>query len=98
MGRKHFSEEFKADAVRRVVSSGFSVTKVSQTLGVGETALRRWIERAQAAASAQASTGPGDLGEAQRRIAELQKQVAQLEQEKAVLKKSVAFFVKEIDR
>lgn len=94
MGRKHFSEEFKADAVHRVVSSGFSVARVSQALGVGETALRRWIEQAREVTSA----GPGDLSEAQRRIAELQKQVAQLEQEKAVLKKSVAFFVKEIDR
>jgi len=96
MGRKHFSEEFKADAVRRVVSSGFSVTKVGQALGVSETALRRWIEQTQAAATAP-SAGPGDLSEAQRRIAELQKRVAQLEQEKAILKKSVAFFVKEID-
>ena len=97
MGRKYFSNEFKADAVRRVVSSGFSVAKVSQALGVGETALRRWIEQAQVAACASA-VGSGDVGEAQRRIAELQKQVAQLEQEKSVLKKSVAFFVREIDR
>jgi len=30
MGGKHFSDEFKADAVRRVVSSGFPVAKVSR--------------------------------------------------------------------
>lgn len=97
MGRKHFSEEFKSDAVRRVVSGGFSVSKVSQALGVGQTALRRWIEETRVRESTPMAR-PGDLDEAQRRIAELQKQVAQLEQEKAVLKKSVAFFVKEIDR
>lgn len=97
MGRKYFSEEFKADAVRRVLTGGFSVPKVSQALGVGETALRRWIDQAQAKATVSA-TGPGDLESAQERIAQLQKQVAQLEQEKALLKKSVAFFVKETDR
>ena len=97
MGRKHFSEEFKADAVRRVISGGFSVSKVCQALGIGQTALRRWVDEARAKESVPALQ-PGDLDEAQRRIAELQKQVEQLQQEKALLKKSVAFFVKEIDR
>lgn len=97
MGRKYFSEEFKADAVRRVISGGFAVSKVSQTLGIGETALRRWVDEFRARQSAPAPQ-PGDLDQAQRRIAELQKQVEQLQQEKALLKKSVAFFVKEIDR
>ena len=97
MGRKYFSDEFKADAVRRVTTGGFSVSKVSQALGVGETALRRWVDEVRARESAPAIQ-PGDLDEAQRRIAELQKQVEQLQQEKALLKKSVAFFVKEIDR
>ena len=97
MGRKYFSNEFKADAVRRVGTGGFSVSKVSQALGVGETALRRWVDEARARESAPA-VQPGDLDEAQRRIAQLQEQVAQLQQEKALLKKSVAFFVKEIDR
>lgn len=97
MGRKHFSEEFKTDAVRRVLSGGFSIPKVSQALGISETALRRWVDAANAKASAP-PTGPDDLEAAQRRIAELQKEVLQLQQEKALLKKSVAFFVKENDR
>jgi transposase len=97
MGRKYFSDEFKIDAVRRVRTGGFPVSKVSQVLGVGQTALRRWVDEAQARDSAPA-VQPGDMDEAQRRIAELQKQVVQLEQEKALLKKSVAFFVKEIER
>lgn len=97
MGRKHFSDEFKADAVHRVVTGGFSVSKVSQALGIGETALRRWVEQAHAKTSAPVAS-PADLAGAQQRIAELQKQVAQLEQEKSLLKKSVAFFVKDMDR
>ena len=97
MGRKQFSDEFKADAVHRVVTGGFPVSKVSQALGIGETALRRWIEQAHAKSSA-AAPAPAGLADAQQRIAELQKQVAQLQQEKALLKKSVAFFVKDMDR
>lgn len=97
MGRKNFSDDFKADAVRRVISGGFAVSKVCEALGIGETALRRWIDEARARASALAAQ-PGDLDAAQRRIAELQKQVEQLQQEKTLLKKSIAFFVKENDR
>ena len=97
MGRKNFSDEFKADAVHRVKSGGFSVAKVSQALGVGQTALRRWMDEVRVREAALA-VQPGDMDQAQRRIAELQKQVEQLQQEKALLKKSVAFFVKEIDR
>lgn len=97
MGRKNFSDDFKADAVRRVISGGFPVSKVCEALGIGETALRRWVDEARARASAPAAQ-PGELDAAQRRIAELQKQVEQLQQEKTLLKKSIAFFVKENDR
>lgn len=97
MSKGNFSDEFKADAVRRITIEGMSVPRVSKALGVSETSLRIWVAQQQSRAAASLPVA-GDLNAAQRRIAELQKQVSQLEQEKSLLKKSVAYFVKELDR
>lgn len=42
MSRQHFSEEYKAAAVRLMVRDGLSVTEVSQKLGVNERSLYQW--------------------------------------------------------
>lgn len=97
MGRKDYSDEFKADAVSLVVEQGYSVTKAAQALGIGETALRRWLGSRQIKASPPTAK-PANLSAEQQRIRDLERQVAQLERECDILKKSTAFFVKELDR
>jgi transposase len=97
MARKDFSDEFKAEAVNLVLEQGYTVTKAAKALGIGETALRRWLGHRQA----KVQPGPSDLVSLtpdQRRIRDLERQVAQLERERDILKKSTAFFVKELDR
>jgi len=98
MGRKDFSDEFKSDAVNLVLEQGYSVSKAAQALGIGETALRRWLGQRQAKAKPAQNQVTSDLTPEQRRIRELEQQVAQLERERDILKKSTAFFVKELDR
>ncbi|MFT4569534.1 MAG: transposase [Hyphomicrobiaceae bacterium] len=48
MGRKRrrFSPEFKAESVALVRTSKKSTSEIAIDLGVGETALRRWIHQA----------------------------------------------------
>ncbi|MFT5040762.1 MAG: transposase, partial [Hyphomicrobiaceae bacterium] len=48
MGRKRrrFSPEFKAESVALVRTSKKSTSEIAIDLGVGETALRRWIPQA----------------------------------------------------
>lgn len=97
MARKGFTEEFKADAVNLVLEQGYSVTQAAKALGVGETALRRWLGDRQPKA-VPLVVKSANLSPDQQRIHELEKQVARLERERDILKKSTTFFVKELDR
>lgn len=95
MARK-ISEAVRQEAVRLVVSEGRTVGQVCTMLGVGPTAVRRWVDQWRQAHE------PGDGAPApvdeRRRIAELESKVAQLQEERDLLKKSIAFFVRESDR
>ncbi|KXU86781.1 transposase [Caballeronia megalochromosomata] len=97
MGRREFSEEFKREAVALVLEQGYTVTKAAKALGIGETALRRWIGNRRPVASAPVNAVEGASAE-QARIRALEKRVMELERERDILKKSTAFFVKELDR
>ena len=52
--RRHFPESFKRQAVERVATSGLSLRRVAEELGVHETVLRRWATRFM-----EPGTGPG---------------------------------------
>jgi transposase len=97
MGRREFSAQFKEDAVDLVLQQGYTVGKAARALGIGETALRRWIgaREPQGPVSEPSKTV---LTPGQARIQELERRVAELERERDILKKSTAFFVKELDR
>ncbi len=41
--RRTFTTEFKIEAANLVLQQGYSITQACQSLGIGETALRRWI-------------------------------------------------------
>jgi transposase len=97
MGRREFSEEFKREAVSLVLEQGYTVTKAAKNLGIGESALRRWMGHRRPGAGGLASALASGSVE-QRRIQELEKRVSELERERDILKKSTAFFVKELDR
>jgi transposase len=45
--RRKFPAEYKAETVRLIERSGKSIGKMALELGIGETALRRWIEQAE---------------------------------------------------
>lgn len=95
MPYKTVSAAVKDEAVRQVVHGHQSVPQVCKALGVGPTALRRWVRLWQAQ---QTPTGPEDAQRQRQRVIELEAQVARLEEERDVLKKSIAFFVRDHDR
>ena len=59
MGRREFSEEFKREAVALVLEQGYTVTKAAKALGIGGTALRRWIGNRRPVAGAPVSAAEG---------------------------------------
>jgi transposase len=91
--RRRFSEEYKAETVRLIQSSDKSIGKLALELGIGETALRRWVEQAEV----EAGRGPaGALKRSEREeLAELRRENQRLRMERAILKKATAFFAKE---
>ncbi|KGQ55836.1 transposase, partial [Gallibacterium anatis str. Avicor] len=43
--RRTFSPDYKVAAVKLVTEQGYSVAQACSELGIGETALRRWIKQ-----------------------------------------------------
>lgn len=97
MSRRNLTEDFKAEAVQLVVAQGYSITKACEAMGVGDTALRRWVAQWRAQQAEPPRTEMQVMAD-QRRIRELEARVMELEREREILKKSTAFFVKEMDR
>lgn len=90
--RRSYSDEYKAGAVRLVLDEGKSVAAAARDLGVTESALRTWVERARADRT-QGRTG---LTTAEREeLARLRKENRILYEEREILRKAAAFFAKE---
>jgi transposase len=91
--RRRFSDEYKAEAVRLVSDSGTSIGGIARELGLGETALRRWVQQAEI----DAGRGPtGALTTSEREeLGHLRRENQRLRMEREILKKATAFFAKE---
>ena len=91
--RRSFTKEYKAEVVELIRKSGKTVGAICRDLDLTETAVRRWVQRAEVDSGA----GPaGALTTAEREeFAALRKQVKTLEMEREILKKATAFFAKE---
>ena len=91
--RRRFSTEYKAETVRLVQRSGKSVGQMALELGIGETALRRWVEQAEV----EAGRGPEEALKRSEReeLVELRRENRRLRLEREILKKATAFFAKE---
>ncbi len=92
--RRSFTPEIKADAVSLVQQQGYTVAQACQALGIGETALRRWVGQVAAETSGLTPTGKAITLE-QQRIQSLERQVKRLEMEKAILKKAATLLAED---
>jgi transposase len=91
--RRKFTRQFKREAVELVERSGKSAGKIALELGIGETALRRWM----AQAAVEAGRGPeGALKRSEREeLVALRRENQRLRMEREILKKATAFLAKE---
>lgn len=91
--RRMFSAEYKAETVQLIQRSGKSVGQMALELGIGETALRRWVAQAEI----EAGRGPaGALKRTEREeLVELRRENQRLRMEREILKKATAFFAKQ---
>lgn len=98
MSRRNFSAEFRREAVSLVVQQGYSITEACRALGIGETALRRWVNQLQQEHQGKIPKSAAFTSE-QQRIEELEARIHRQEQEKSILKKATALLMSdEINR
>lgn len=91
--RRTFSPNYKVTAVKWVTEQGYSIAQACLELGIGETALRRWIKQLQAEEQGYVLPGTKPLSPEQQRIRELEQRIKILEEDKEILKKATAIFM-----
>jgi transposase len=89
--RRSFSDEFKAEVVELCRTSGKSIAQVAHDLGIGETAVRRWVAQAEV----DAGRRPGLTTEEQAELVALRKENRVLREERDLLRRATALFAKE---
>lgn len=94
MKQRYFTQEFKDEAVRLVLSSGRRRVDVADELSIGHSTLDRWLTQARDAALPVVTDGETPEQELKR----LRRENAVLRQEREILKKATAFFAGETNR
>ncbi len=91
--RRNYTDEFKAGAIQLVLEQRKTIPQVARDLDLTASALRSWVDRAQADHGKGRS---GVLTTAEKdELAQLRKDVRVLRMERDILKKAAAFFAKE---
>ncbi|WP_446729104.1 IS3-like element IS222 family transposase [Pseudomonas aeruginosa] len=84
--RRTFSAEFKREAAALVLDQGYSHIEACRSLGVVDSALRRWVKQLQAERQGVTPKSKA-LTPEQQKIQELEARINRLEREKAIFKK-----------
>jgi transposase len=92
--RRTFSAEFKREAADLVLKQDYSYIEASRSLGVGESALRRWVTQVQQERQGVTPQSKA-LTPEQQKIQELEARIARIEREKSILKKATALLMSE---
>ena len=96
--RRTFSTEFKRECAALVLEQGYSLMTAARSMGVGDTALRRWVEQLRQERSGITPQSKA-LTPDQQKIQEFEARINRLEREKAILKKATALLMSdELDR
>jgi transposase len=93
--RRTFDPSLKLEVVRMINEQGQSVQNVSESMDIGQTAIRRWLQQYSAEQSGQPGIGKPLTAE-QQRIRQLEMENQQLRQDVTILKKASAFFAREM--
>jgi transposase len=90
--RRHFTQEYKDQAVSLVLNSGRTIAEVAKSIGVHEMTLGKWVKNARNSGQV-----PGkDLSEPERvELERLRKENAVLRMERDFAKKVATWFAKE---
>ena len=92
--RRTFTPEFKREAACLVLDQGYSHAEAARSLGLVESALRRWVNQLQQERGGVTPASKA-LTPEQQKIQELEARITRLEREKSILKKATALLMSE---
>ncbi len=92
MSSQRYTPEFKDEAVRQVIERGYSVSEISERLGVSSHSLYKWVK---AVKPDKAEKNTAELVEAKSEILRLRAQLHRTEEERDILKKAARYFARE---
>jgi transposase len=92
--RGRYPKEFRRDAAALVIDQRRSIADVARELGVVEQTLGNWVRQERI----DRGDREGTTTEVREENAQLRREVKRLTMERDLLKRSVAFWVKELDR
>lgn len=96
MPRPHppYPEEFRAEAVRLVRTSGETIAQIAKDLGISDQTLRNWVRQADV----DDGKANGLSTDERTRMRELERENRKLREEREILRKAAAFFATESER
>lgn len=89
-GRRRYTAEFKAEAVKLVTEQGYTIVEAARSLGIERSLLGYWKKRMSV--KAEQTTHKEDV---QMELQRLQEENRRLRMERDILKKATAFFANE---
>ena len=92
--RGRYPKEFRRDAASVVIDQGRTIADVAKELDIVEQTLGNWVRQERI----DRGEREGTTTEMREENARLRKEVKRLTMERDLLKRSVAFWVKELDR
>ena len=95
MARKKLSDsaEFKHDAAKLVLDNQHSVQEACTAMGVGYTAMRRWVRQLEAERAGATPSSAKAITPEHRNIQALEARIRQVEWENDILKKATALLM-----
>jgi len=91
--RRHFSREFKLEAVKMVTQQGHSMSQVARDLDIGRGTLARWRRQLeQQGLAAFPRGGKAKVPAEDQETRQLRRDLQRVRQERDILKKALAIF------
>ena len=94
---KHYTREFKLEAVRLMEGTGRPASEVAMELGIRRNQLYKWKQQLDAKGETAFSGRGRPRKEAMSETARLKQENERLREENEILKKAAAFFARELE-
>ena len=98
MTRRKISTEFKIESANLVLDQGYTISEACDAVGIGDTAMRRWVNQLRNERQGITPVGSKALTPDQQKIQELETKIKRIEMEKEILKKATALLMSDTMR